>query len=295
MNMKNIGLSKITFLNSPVVISEASSILGFSQLFLGDKQYRSSASGKKRPLVITTPNPEQFVLASKQEWFKKLLVESDIALPDGIGVVLGIRFLLNRTVSRIAGVDFMDSLCALSEANGYRVTLFGGRSDVALRTKQCLINKYPKIDLSVIKIPEIDLGLLKSVMGLGKETLVPTSRKAVEETRVLIQSLARTIEKNRVQVVFIALGAPKQEIVANVLRDYLRLNKLPVILMTVGGSFDIIAGVTPRAPMVFRQLGLEWLWRLVQEPWRWKRQLALLIYIWLVGKEYVTIKLRVKS
>jgi len=123
------------------------------------------------------------------------------------------------------------------------------------------------------------------------------------------QNLLQKIQKTNTRLVFVGLGAPKQEYFIEKLTMSLRdrsdreaisqndmrsprsvaSGDLPrddkgrgVVLMSVGGAFDMIAGRIPRAPYVVRSMGLEWLWRLVREPWRWRRQRALLKFIWLV-------------
>jgi N-acetylglucosaminyldiphosphoundecaprenol N-acetyl-beta-D-mannosaminyltransferase len=88
-------------------------------------------------------------------------------------------------------------------------------------------------------------------------------------------------------MVFVGMGAPKQEVFIEALAQALVQSKysLPVMFMAVGGSFDIITGRLRRAPLFIRSIGFEWAWRLFQEPWRWRRQLALLKFIVLVWKE----------
>ena len=94
--------------------------------------------------------------------------------------------------------------------------------------------------------------------------------------------------------VFVGLGAPKQEYLIEKVKSQKSKVKSPLILMSVGGSFDILAGSVSRAPFVMRHVGLEWLWRLAREPWRWKRQCALVKFIWMVMRKYVRIRIRRK-
>ncbi|OGG23881.1 hypothetical protein A3A79_01615 [Candidatus Gottesmanbacteria bacterium RIFCSPLOWO2_01_FULL_43_11b] len=151
----------------------------------------------------------------------------------------GIGIALTLGIQRIAGVEFMEDVVEMAAKWGYRIGLIGGKGRVAVEALECLQKKYP--------------GLTGSVGDI---------RKA--------------------KIVFVALGAPKQEyfieeLTTNNLQPASPAGRLttPLILMAVGGSFDIIAGHIPRAPLFIRLIGFEWAWRLFREPWRWKRQLAL--------------------
>lgn len=120
---------------------------------------------------------------------------------------------------------------------------------------------------------------------------------AVEPEEKTIEEISRKTVDSHTRIVFVGLGAPKQEFFIErmsewVMRDggsgkqknaFTRSPSNPsLILMSVGGAFDIIAGRTPRAPLILRTIGLEWLWRLALEPWRWRRQVVLLKFLWLV-------------
>lgn len=201
-----------------------------------------------KPLTIVTPNPEQLVLAQTNTAFRSILDQADIAIPDGIGVARLLR------VERIPGVELMEDLIALAVKKCIGVALIGGRGNVAVEALECLSRRTP------------------GLKGWGME---PESNS--------IKEIADKIRKTHVGMVFIGLGAPKQEFFIEKLNAH-------CIVMSVGGSFDIITGRTPRAPGFMRAFGLEWFWRLSQEPWRLKRQLALVKFVWLVFIErYINI------
>lgn len=216
-----------------------------------------------KKISIVTPNPEILIRAYKDPEFKKLLNRADIALPDGIGLVVGGWFLGKQPRKRITGVDFIEKLCSLtarlntelknskksaSDVSKQLVTtgFFGGQRGVAERTAERLQKKYPGV----------------SVIFAGEEW---------NEAKI----------EAPLGVLFVAFGAPKQEkwIMDN-------LSKIPVrVAMAVGGSFDFISGEVVRAPKLVQAIGMEWLFRLMIQPWRWKRQLALMEFLRLILSE----------
>lgn len=197
--------------------------------------------GKK--MFVVTPNPEIIVLANKNRDFKEILNSASLALPDGTGVIWAGKILGKKFKEKITGVDTLKNLSKIAAKKGFTVGFLGGGSKVAETTAECLRKKYPnlKVVFAADELPK----LLKS----------PT-----------------------IDILFVAFGAPKQEIWIN---KYLK--RLPVKLaMGVGGSFDYLSGRIPRAPEWIQNLGFEWLFRLINEPWRIKRQLALLEFMFLV-------------
>ena len=185
--------------------------------------------------VIFTPNPEILLEASRDKEYRAVLQKADLALPDGIGLVLIGRFLGAPFRERVAGVDFMVKLCELAAKHGQKVFLLGGRNGVAEKASVSFKKQFP--DLQIV--------------GWSEEVDLPRP------------SLCNA------DIIFVALGAQKQEwwICDN-------LSRLPSvkIAMAVGGAFDMISGNIPRAPAFLRKAGLEWLWRFALEPKkRWKR------------------------
>ncbi len=206
---------------------------------------------------IATPNPEMVVKAQKDAEFRKTLNEADLAIPDGVGLKLvGVK-------NRIAGVDLMMDLVKLAADKGYTVGFLGGRDGVAVKARDRLLVKYPNLKVS-----------------LAQEEFYEQRSSRINE-RISADRDPRESAKNpreSIDILFVALGHGKQEawIVQN-------LDKIPVkVAMGVGGAFDYISGRVPRAPLLVRKIGLEWLFRLIIQPWRIKRQLALLKFIWLI-------------
>lgn len=204
---------------------------------------------------IYTPNPEFLIQAQDDLDFLKTLNSSDLNIPDGNGLRLSGR-VLNTT----PGVDLMDNLIRLSSDYGLRIGLLGGQDSVANRLKDCLISKYPKLKIDFV-LGDIEVNEYGEVLE-SKESL-------------------RSLYIPEIDILFVAFGANKQE-----KWIYKNKSKFPVkVYMGVGGSFDYLSGNVKRAPVFMRQLRLEWLFRLLMQPWRIKRQLRLVRFLYLVLKE----------
>ena len=232
-------------------------------------------------LQIVTPNPEIIVYAAKHPRFKTLVNQAQISLPDGVGVLLAGLFLGKPFRERIAGVDFMEALCQESAIRGWKVGLLGAKPGVALTASKRLVEKYPELKIS-FATHELDQGKYLESSILNREKNYEKTQKHVPDTRYQIPDTT---------ILFVAFGFPKQE---EWIAEHLsceagsRSARPPVRLaMGVGGAFDYISGNIPRAPFIIRSIGLEWLYRLIRQPWRIKRQLALLEFIWLVIKQLV--------
>ena len=220
-------------------------------------------------LSIFTPNPEQFVLADNNSQFSKLLDKGTILIPDGIGVVMASKFLgrIYKKPSireRITGVDLVQELLKIAGTKKWKVLLLGGKG------YGDNIHQIESIGLS----REKKLSLLWSP---GYKDITKP-RKAEEE------KVKKLIQKEKPDLVFVAFGAPWQE--KWIIEHTALLEKNGSrIAMAVGGTFDMLLGKIQRAPVIIRAIGLEWLFRLFQEPWRWRRQLKLVRFVKLVFKE----------
>lgn len=195
---------------------------------------------------IVTPNPELLVIASKDLNYQNVLNGAKLALPDGIGVMMGAQLLGARLKERIHGVDLVQSLCREVSNQPITVGFLGAGPSVAEATAECLIKKYPDLKVGMVA-----------------------------------QEWSESLKDKKIDILFVAFGSPKQEIW---IEDNLLIIPARVII-GVGGSFDFISGKVPRAPKFLRGIGLEWLFRLVIQPWRFKRQLSLVRFIFLILKE----------
>lgn len=195
---------------------------------------------------IVTPNPEILVLANNNPVYKKVINNAKLALPDGIGVMMASRLLSKPLRWRIHGVDLMESICREVSKRPITVGFLGGGANVAESAAECLRVKYPGLK---VNFTEEEWNF----------------EKKHPETDIL----------------FVAFGSPKQEIwIAE------NLSRLPVkVAIGVGGAFDFVSRKVRRAPVLVRKIGLEWLFRLIIQPWRIERQLRLIKFIFLVCKE----------
>lgn len=193
---------------------------------------------------VVTPNPEFVIAAQKDQQFKEILNKADLAIPDGAGLKLTGR--IHHTIS---GTDLMEQLIVLANEKGYSIGLVGGVGGIAQKLSNRLSKRFPKL-----KIGFVDDG--PKVDNNGQEY--------TSETTQPYHQLVKPCD-----ILFVAFGQIKQEkwIDRN-------LDKLPVkVVMGVGGAFDYLSGSVIRAPKFIRNLGLEWLFRLIIQPWRIKRQL----------------------
>lgn len=215
---------------------------------------------------IVTPNPEQVVLAQKDPSFKKVLNQADLAIADGIGLAWAIKAQnknLNTKVERVSGVDLMAALCKNAGQKKRRIFLLGGWDAAEKAAKKLSAIRQPAEAIENCQLK------IKSHPGA-----VDINNQSADERRVIIKK----INQFKPDLLFVAYGAPHQEfwIAQN-------LSSLKVkAAMGVGGAFDYISGKVPRAPKLLRNLGLEWFFRLIIEPWRLKRHLSLIKFIWLV-------------
>ncbi len=212
---------------------------------------------------VSTPNTEQVMLAQRHAKFLAALQHANLALPDGMGLIWASHLLkqsdgnVHPLPERISGREVLEDLVALAEKTGRRVFLLGGKRGVAEKVRDTLFARYPRLAISSAE---------------GSKDI--TRETSAEKKDVLAQ-----VARYHPAILFVAYGAPYQEIWTVENLDSLRRAGVRLV-MVVGGSFDMLSGRLKTAPRWISNLGFEWLWRLVQEPWRWKRQLVL-VHFWL--------------
>ncbi len=207
------------------------------------------------PHLVVTLNPEMVVHASRDAEFRRVILSASLVLPDGIGIVLASRLLGHPLKERVTGVDTVERFAALAAEKGYRPFFLGARPGVAQKAAEVLAGRFP---------------------GFRVAGFYPGSPSPSEE-----EEIVRMVREASPDALFVAFGFPAQE--KWLARNLHRLG-VPVA-MGVGGAFDFIAGVVPRAPRLIQKAGLEWLFRLIVQPWRWRRQLALPAFCFLVLRE----------
>ena len=265
MGQNAVKVLKITISNSP-----KNKILEEIQKYLAREPRKS-----QKPLKIFTPNTEQLVFANKNPGFTSILNQADISIPDAIGVIWASRFLTNNgPKTNIPGVEFMGNLVELAENRHVTIGLIGGRDNLAVDTLNCLRQNTKTLTGWAEDGPDIDVN--KSDFTVRNE-----------DEKIYFSRIIRHIIRENTQIIFVAFGPPKQEwFILRIAQELMSSdNRLPIVLMAVGGSFDIISGRLPRAPLWMRSIGLEWFWRLILEPRRIIRQFALIEFMWLVLRE----------
>ncbi len=219
--------------------------------------------------LVFTPNPEMLVLAQKDKDFKSVLNQSDLNLCDGRGVELVLKYLYQQNIQRLPGVDVMNLLLKYAEENNLNVYFLGsGSKQILNKLITKTLEKFPKLKIVGSNPgPKIDIKGQNLIydLNLNNEILADISLK-------------------NTQILFVAFGQIKQE-------KWLYKHKLDLptvnIAIGVGGAFDFLAQKTKRAPLFLRKIGLEWLWRLILQPWRWRRIFrAVIIFPFLALKEY---------
>ncbi len=220
----------------------------------GKEQEKKAEPGRKVLHHIITLNAEILYHAQSDDQLMEIIHKADLITPDGSGIVWAAKELAGEEIQRVTGIDLMQEVCRQSSANNWHVFLFGGKPGVADEASKKLEETYNT-----------------KVVGMAHGYFRPEDEEAIIER----------INASGADILFVALGAPKQEFWIDQYRDRL---KVPVVI-GVGGSFDVIAGTVKRAPVFFQKLGIEFLWRLIKEPWRFKRMMSLPKFMRLVKQE----------
>jgi N-acetylglucosaminyldiphosphoundecaprenol N-acetyl-beta-D-mannosaminyltransferase len=197
---------------------------------------------------VVTANAQFYVLAQKSRRYRECLRGAHYICADGMPIVWACSTLHGGHVPRIAGVNLMERLCARGAAHRLRIFLLGGRPGAARVTSDILKKRYPGIEIAGVNCPPFGF----------------------ERNDQSLRDVLESIAKAKPHVVYVGLGAPKQEFF---IRDHIRQLNVPLAI-GVGGSFDILSGRLKRAPLWMQTSGLEWAYRLSQEPTRlWRRYL----------------------
>lgn len=233
-------------------------------------------------ISISTANPEQVMLAQRdQAFFQTVKKEFDLVLPDGEGIVLASRLLSSRNndqviKSRLAGVEIVAELISLPRSNLGSILVVGGKNYQDSKIK--------------IASGELRLQNMAETTQLAKNSTdklifwLPAYKDASRPTEEEEAMVGQQVGKLKPRLVFVALGAPQQEFWVAKHKRLLASAEVKIV-MVVGGAFDMLTDKVPRAPEFMRQLKLEWFWRLLQEPARWRRQLALFQFVLHVFKQ----------
>jgi N-acetylglucosaminyldiphosphoundecaprenol N-acetyl-beta-D-mannosaminyltransferase len=201
-------------------------------------------SSRKKPYHIITGNPEIVLQYTKDEMVNQLIKDTDLITPDGIGVILASRWKKDELPERVAGFDLLLNVLQKGNEKGWSFYFLGAEEDTNKKAIETIKLKYPGLIVS---------GRHNGFFDKEKED------KIIEE-----------IDKTNPDVLIVALGAPRAE--KWIYKNKGRLNTK--VTFGVGGSLDVIAGKVKRAPLIWQKMNLEWLYRLLRQPSRWRRQLA---------------------
>lgn len=236
---------------------ECVNILGVNidKITAGEALYKAEEYLKSEEVsVIYTPNPEIVMAAYEDAEFLEVLNSCDMCIPDGIGVVYGAKIIGEPLPERVPGFELCCGLLESMSRNGEGVFLFGSKPGVAEKAAKNIGEKYPGIKISGTR------------NGYFKEE---------DEAEII-----RSINDSGANLLMVCLGAPKQEKWINKHKNELKVN----LCIGAGGSLDVLAGEVKRAPEIFIKLNLEWFYRLLKQPSRIGRFMALPKFIFTVKK-----------
>lgn len=216
--------------------------------FMRNIQYDSKNRNKRQ---IVTANPEIVMATREDAEYKQIVQAADYVVPDGIGVVLAAKLKRQALQERIAGFDVMTGMLEIANEEGLSCFFLGAKAEINDRAVEEIITRYPNLHVA------------------GKH------HGYIEVDDADVQKL---VVESGADFIFVALGFPKQEkFIARCKPDCDK-----GIFIGVGGSFDVFAGNVKRAPAFWIKWNLEWLYRLLKQPFRWKRMMPIVKFLWLV-------------
>ncbi len=214
---------------------------------------------------VVSVNPENVIISQKVRAFRDIINKAQVKINDGVGIVLAGQILGLKNVPRFTGVDLMDKLLKVASEGRMRVAFIGGKGNLAEAMSDCYKQAH-------IEANSIGFQGIRNIRNYTENE----SKKAIS-----------IVVDYKPRLMFVAFGSPHQEL-------WLYKNRASlqgIVCMGVGGGFDFATNQVKRAPKLLRSFGLEWLFRLITQPWRAGRQFSRLPYfIWLVVKERINKK-----
>ena len=238
---------RIRVLNCPIDVLTLSETLALIDASIREKK-------RLHHMVV---NAAKLVNCSKDKKLRESVVNCDIINADGQGVVWAAKLLNQPLPERVAGIDIMFELVALSKQKGYKIYFLGAKEEVVRRTVERFASEYG---------PEVIAGYRNGYFSTAEE-----------------KEVAEEIGRSGADILFVAISSPKKEIFLN---SHKHAIQAPFI-MGVGGSFDVASGLVKRAPLFMQKAGMEWFYRFIQEPRKmWKRAFVTnLEFAWMVIRE----------
>jgi N-acetylglucosaminyldiphosphoundecaprenol N-acetyl-beta-D-mannosaminyltransferase len=210
----------------------------------------------QRPHTVFAANPEKSFSIPKDPQLLETFRTADLLLPDGAGIVWAARILYGARLERIPGSEFIFDICELAVKEGSGIFVYGAKESTNRTAVEILKKRYPA------------LKIVGRSNGYVKESELP----------ILIDQ----INSSHAEILFLALGSPKQE---SWFARYHRELKYVKVCQCIGGTLDTIAGNVKRAPEIWQKFSIEWLYRLITQPSRIKRQKVLPLFAFAVFKK----------
>jgi len=206
--------------------------------FEGAIEYATGLLDANQVSQVVTINPEMFNTAKTDQEFSAILDNAEMVIPDGVGVKLGLK-IMGENVDRIAGCDFARRMIDIAAQKEMGVALIGAKPEIVEKAVQNLTNEVPNINIVYYH---------DGYFNSNEEIL-------------------NELKLRNAKLILVALGSPKQEKFINEAKSILKDG----LMIGVGGSFDVWSGMVQRAPKIYQKLGLEWLYRTIKQPERFKR------------------------
>jgi len=207
---------------------------------------------KGGPKIIVTPDALAALRSRTDLRYRAIVQKAGLVLPDGKGLMAGLRLVGSPAQERIPGVEFTEHLCKRAAYEGWSIWFFGGAPGVAEKAALVLTEKYPGLQIAGTRD------------GYFRDSDVP--------------AICSDIRESGANILFVGLGVPKQEYWL----DENLASTGATVGMGIGGTMDVISGRLKRAPQIWQKLGLEWLYRVIQEPSRWRRVVKLPVFAFYV-------------
>jgi N-acetylglucosaminyldiphosphoundecaprenol N-acetyl-beta-D-mannosaminyltransferase len=204
--------------------------------------YKSIQANRKS--FIVTANPEIVMYAKDNPDYKRIVQSADMVVPDGTGIIIASRILNQPIRERVTGFDLTIRLLEHANENKWRIYLLGGREETNQKAVENIHSQYPHVQI---------VGSHHGFFDWENNTV------------------SSQIQDASPDLIFVALGFPKQE--QWIAKNYALYSK--GLFMGVGGSIDVLAGEVKRAPHIWQRLNLEWFYRLITQPTRWRRMMAI--------------------
>lgn len=228
------------------------------------KRHRSKPG---KPALVFALNAEKLVQSWQNPRVRTLLQKATVLIPDGVGTCIGARLLNGVRMERVAGSDLMPELCERAERQGLSIYLYGASPASNAGALKTIRQRWPRLRIAGASHGFEPPGTVEDLERLDDPALADT--------------VAARIKAAQPDIVFVGLGSPRQESWMATVGVHLPVG----LLQGVGGTIDVLSGTVTRAPQLWGRMGLEWLYRLLQNPRRWQRQLALPRFLGLILRE----------